>query len=162
MHALSRKIVYTLKHNSSYKLLNIISSLDLFTLLGRMWAQLMYVDTVNRKKTYHKLLKLCFGYQKEREGRHEILKYNWVGNFDELWDNLKPSPITHDTFLYLVDDRTQERPFDKDAQTEQRHASDFLYPTLVSFRCQMKHFTAWLIHKTYNTTQYPLHHTIER
>lgn len=87
----------------------------------------MYVHTVNRKKTYHKLLTLCFGYQNEQEGRDEILKYNSVGNFDN---------------------RTQETPFGKDAQTEQRHVSEFLYPTLVSLRYQMKHFTAWLIHKT--------------
>lgn len=109
----------------------------------------MYVHTVNRKKTYHKLLTLCFGYQNEQEGRDEILKYNSVGNFDELCDNLKPRPTgTHDTLLYHADDRTQETPFGKDAQTEQRHVSEFLYPTLVSLRYQMKHFTAWLIHKT--------------
>lgn len=86
------------------------------------------------------MLTLCFGFQNEQEGRDEILKYNSVGNFDN---------------------RTQETPFGKDAQTEQRHASEFLYPTLVSLRYQMKHFTAWLIHKTCNTTQYPLHHTID-
>lgn len=80
------------------------------------------------------MLKLCFGYQKEQEGRDEILKYNSAGNFDELWDNLKPRPTTHDILLYHVDNRTQERLFGKDAQIEQRHASEFIYPTLVSFR----------------------------